>query len=54
LENGDFFGEGCLAGQPVRMATSTAMTECSILRVPKETMARILRNEPALSELFMT
>src|SRR5436309_2508159 len=32
LSNGDFFGEGCLAGQPLRMATATAMTECSILR----------------------
>jgi CRP/FNR family transcriptional regulator, cyclic AMP receptor protein len=52
--SGDFFGEGCLAGQPLRMATATAMTECSILRVQKETMTRMLRNEPALSELFMT
>jgi CRP/FNR family cyclic AMP-dependent transcriptional regulator len=54
LGSGDFFGEGCLAGQPLRMATATAMTECSILRVKKETMTRMLRNEPALSELFMT
>jgi CRP/FNR family cyclic AMP-dependent transcriptional regulator len=54
LGRGDFFGEGCLVGQPLRMATATAMTECSILRVQKETMTRMLRNEPALSELFMT
>ena len=54
LGSGDFFGEGCLAGQPLRMAAATAMTECSILRVEKETMTRMLRNEPALSELFMT
>jgi CRP-like cAMP-binding protein len=53
LGSGDFFGEGCLAGQPLRMATATAMTECSILRVQKETMVRMLHNEPALSELFM-
>src|SRR5438105_14648238 len=53
LGGGDFFGEGCLAGQPLRMATATAMTECSILRVQKETMVRMLHNEPALSELFM-
>src|SRR5437870_5574319 len=53
LGNGDFFGEGSLAGQPLRMATATAMTECSILRVQKETMVRMLHNEPALSELFM-
>ena len=54
LGSGDFLGEGCLAGQPLRVATATAMTECSILRVQKETMTRMLRNEPALSELFMT
>jgi len=53
LGGGDFFGEGCLAGQPLRMATATAMTECSILQVQKETMVRMLHNEPALSELFM-
>src|SRR4026207_621156 len=53
LGSGDFFGEGCLAGQQRRMATATAMAECSILRVQKETMVRMLHNEPALSELFM-
>jgi CRP/FNR family transcriptional regulator, cyclic AMP receptor protein len=54
LGNGDFFGEGCLAGQPLRMATAIAITECSVLRVQRETMIRMLHNEPALSELFMT
>jgi CRP/FNR family transcriptional regulator, cyclic AMP receptor protein len=54
LGSGDFFGEGCLAGQPLRMATAAAITECSILRVQKETMVRMLHNEPALSELFMS
>jgi CRP/FNR family transcriptional regulator, cyclic AMP receptor protein len=54
LETGDFFGEGCLAGQPLRMATASAITDCSVLRVQKETMVRMLHNEPALSELFMT
>ena len=49
LGNGDFFGEGSLAGQPLRMATATSMTECSILRVQKETMIRMLQNEPVLS-----
>src|SRR5213594_2884168 len=49
LGNGDFFGEGSLAGQPLRMATATTMTECSILRVQRETMVRMLHNEPALS-----
>ena len=54
LGSGDFFGEGCLAGQPLRMATATAMTECSLLRVQKETMVRMLHNEPKLSELFIS
>ncbi len=54
LGSGDFFGEGSLAGQPLRMATATAITECSILRVQKETMVRMLHNEPVLSELFMS
>src|SRR6266513_1109270 len=53
LGSGDFFGEGSLAGQPLRMATATAITECSVLRIPKETMIRMLHHEPALSELFM-
>jgi CRP/FNR family cyclic AMP-dependent transcriptional regulator len=54
LGDRDFFGEGSLAGQPLRMATATAITECSILRVQKETMIRMLHNEPTLSELFMS
>jgi CRP/FNR family cyclic AMP-dependent transcriptional regulator len=54
LGSGDFFGEGCLAGQPLRMATAIALTEGSILRIQKETMIRMLHNEPALSELFMS
>src|SRR5438093_6738941 len=49
LGNGDFFGEGSLAGQPLRMATATAITDCSVLRVQRETMVRMLHNEPALS-----
>jgi CRP-like cAMP-binding protein len=53
LGSSDFFGEGSLAGQPLRMATATAMTECAILRIQKETMTRLLHNEPALSERFM-
>src|SRR5881628_2385089 len=54
LGSGDFFGEGSLAGQPLRMATAIALTDCSVLRVQRETMVRMLHNEPALSELFMT
>ena len=54
LGSGDFFGEGSLAGQPLRMATATSMTECSILRIKKETMIRMLHDERAFSELFMS
>src|SRR5207248_9873700 len=54
LGSGDFFGEGGLAGQPLRMAMATPMTECSILRVKREAMMRMLRDKPSLSELFMS
>jgi CRP-like cAMP-binding protein len=54
LGSGDFFGEGSLAGQPLRMATATSMTECSILRVQKDAMIRMLHNERDLSELFIS
>jgi CRP/FNR family cyclic AMP-dependent transcriptional regulator len=49
----DFFGEGCLTGQPLRLATVTAMTECVIMRLDKETIVRVLRDEPKFSEHFM-
>ncbi|MGA3098803.1 MAG: Crp/Fnr family transcriptional regulator [Bryobacteraceae bacterium] len=53
LKDGDFFGEGCLAGQQVRMATAVAITECSVMKLEKEAVVRLLREEPAFSELFM-
>jgi CRP/FNR family transcriptional regulator, cyclic AMP receptor protein len=49
----DFFGEGCLAGQPVRMAGAAAMAESSILRLEKPGVIRVLHQEPAFSELFL-
>jgi CRP/FNR family transcriptional regulator, cyclic AMP receptor protein len=49
----DFFGEGCLAGQPLRMSSATAMTECSVMRLEKAGVVRVLHNEPAFSELFL-
>src|SRR5271157_477954 len=49
----EFCGEGCLAGQPRRMATATAMTECEILRLEKGAIVRILHDEPAFSEMFV-
>lgn len=54
LGPGDFFGEGCLAGQPLRMATATAMTESSIARVAKQTMIRLLHRDAVFSEVFTT
>ena len=50
---GDFFGEGCLNGQPRRMATVTAMTECSIMRLEKAAMVRALHDEPKFADLFI-
>jgi CRP/FNR family cyclic AMP-dependent transcriptional regulator len=54
LGTGDFFGEGCLIGQPLRLATARAMTECRIVRVGKPEMVRVLHSEPSFAELFMT
>lgn len=53
LGTNDFFGEGCLAGQPLRMASAAAMSECSIMRLEKPAVIRLLHNEPAFSELFL-
>ena len=50
----EFCGEGCLTGQPLRLATATAMTECEIMRLEKETMIRVLHEEPAFSEFFVS
>ena len=53
LGPGDFFGEGALAGQPVRLATATAMTASRILVVPKRQMIRLLHQQHALSDRFI-
>ena len=52
LERGSFFGEGCLAGQPLRMSTASAMQASSVVRVDKSTMVRVLHQEPEFAELF--
>jgi len=54
LERGDFFGEGCLAGQLVCMATATSLENSSIVRIAKQAMIDTLHNEPTFSELFLT
>jgi CRP/FNR family cyclic AMP-dependent transcriptional regulator len=53
LGHTDFFGEGCLALQHVRMATATSMNDASIVRIEKSSMVRVLHDEPIFSELFM-
>src|SRR6202011_413384 len=54
LGPGDFFGEGCLAGQPVRMGSATATTDSTILLVAKNQMVRRLHKQHALSDRFIT
>jgi len=53
LGPGDFFGEGCLAGQPLHMASASAMAASTVVRIEKETMIRTLHEQPALSAAFM-
>jgi CRP/FNR family transcriptional regulator, cyclic AMP receptor protein len=53
LGQGDFFGEGCLAGQVKRMSTATAMPSASVTRIEKSVVIRTLRDEPAFTELFL-
>ena len=53
LGPGEFFGEGCLIGQPLRLATAKAVTKSDVMRVRKAEMIRVLHAEPAFSELFM-
>ena len=52
LERGSFFGEGCLAGQPLRMSTASAIQPSSITRVGRSTMVRLLHRDPEFAELF--
>jgi CRP/FNR family cyclic AMP-dependent transcriptional regulator len=50
----EFCGEGCLTGRPLRLATAAAITECEIMRLDKETMIRVLHEEAAFSEFFVS
>ena len=54
LGPGDFFGEGCLAGQPLRMGSATAITPSAILRIGKDKMFRLLRRQHAMSDRFLS
>ena len=52
-EKGDFFGEGCLTGQPRRLATDTAMTDCELLRLDNASINRVLHEQPEFYEFFI-
>jgi len=53
LGDGEFFGEGALAGQALRMGSATAMTDCAVLRIDKNAMMRALHREHAFSDMFV-
>jgi CRP-like cAMP-binding protein len=53
LGTGDFFGEGCLTGQPLRLSTVSAMTQSVIVRIAKADVIRVIHEEPAFAELFI-
>src|ERR1700732_349095 len=53
LNEGDFFGEGCLTGQRLRLFSATAMTEGSVMRIEKKAMMEVLHREHAFSDMFV-
>ena len=53
-ESGDFFGEGCLSGQPLRLATVSAMMDSVVTRIDKASITRVLHEEPKFSEMFIS
>jgi CRP/FNR family cyclic AMP-dependent transcriptional regulator len=54
LNEGDFFGEGCLTGQTLRLCSAIAMTDCSVMKIDKKSMVEVLHREQAFSEMFVT
>lgn len=52
LSEDDFFGEGCLTGQRLRLGTAAALTECSLMRIEKKAMMDVLHREHAFSDMF--
>jgi CRP/FNR family cyclic AMP-dependent transcriptional regulator len=54
LSDNEFFGEGCLAGQPLRISTAVAVTDCTLYRIEKALMVRLLHEQHGISELFIT
>ena len=53
LNEGDFFGEGCLTGQPLRMCSATAMTDCTVMRIDKKSLLEVIHRERAFSDMFV-
>jgi CRP/FNR family transcriptional regulator, cyclic AMP receptor protein len=53
LDNNHFFGEGCLAGQSLRMSTATALTDCSLARLERRLMMDLLHERHEISEMFV-
>jgi len=53
LKEGDFLGENCLTGEPLRLCSAIALTDCSLMRIEKNVMIKALHEEPALSEVFV-
>src|SRR5271157_3500654 len=54
LGDNEFFGEGCLAGQPLRISTAIAVSDCALFRIEKALMVRLLHEQHGISELFVT
>src|SRR6202795_980720 len=53
LNEGDFFGEGCLTGQPLRLCSAIAMTDCSVMKIDKKSMNEALHREHEFSDMFV-
>jgi CRP/FNR family cyclic AMP-dependent transcriptional regulator len=53
LNEGDFFGEGCLTGQTLRLCSATAMTDCTVMRIDKKSMMDVIHREHAFSDMFV-
>jgi CRP/FNR family cyclic AMP-dependent transcriptional regulator len=53
LNEGDFFGEGCLAGQALRMCSAVAMSDCTVMRINRKSMMEVIHRERAFADMFV-
>src|SRR6202042_1685425 len=53
LNKGDFLGEGCLAGQLLRLCSATSLTDCSVMKIDKKSMIEVLHQEHSFSDMFV-